>query len=243
MVVVVGGLLAVLVVGATKSDHVAQTLGVAPVGPISLLSKGDQLCQRPIALADDFEVVRFTLGTTAKAAPAVTVTLRSLGSRRVLGSGRLEKGYDVSRPQTVRVGHVAGGPDAELCFANEGPARVALYGDVLNASTCTATGTRHFNFNCVPGSVRPTLTTSAPFVDGKQLGSDVSAAFLRDEKRSLLARVPDMMRRASLFRPGFVTPALWWVLIAAWLLAAPAGLAYGLSRARSTPGRADAGQA
>lgn len=235
LVVVVVGVIAILLIGATKSDRVAQTLGVAPVGPIFLLSAGDELCQRPIALASDLDAIRFTLGTNAKPAPPVTVTLRSLSGLRVFGSGRLAAGYDVGQAQTVRVGHVAAGPDSQLCFRNEGPSRVALYGDDLNASGCTPTGGRK-GFNCAPGTVRPTLSTSAPFVDGEPLGSDVSAVFLRDESRSLLAQVPDMLRRASLFRPGFVTPALWWALIAGWLLAAPAGLAYALRRLNAASG-------
>lgn len=227
--VVVVGVVAILFIGAVKGDRVAQTLGVAPVGPIAQLSAGDELCQRPIVLASDLDAVRFTLDTTAKPTPPVTVTLRSLSDRRVFGSGRLEAGYDVRDRQTVRVGHVAAGPDTQLCFRNEGPARVSLYGDDLNASGCTPAGGRT-GTRCVPGTIRPTLSTSAPFVDGMPLGSDVSAVFVRDESRSLLSQVPDMLRRASLFRPGFVTPALWWLLIAAWLLGAPAGLAYALRR-------------
>lgn len=235
LIVVVVGVIAVLLVGATKSDRLAQTLGVAPAGPISVLTAGNELCQRPIALASDLDAVRFTLGTTADPAPAVTVTLRSLSGRRVFGSGRLAPGYDVGHAQTVRVGRVRAGPDTQLCFRNEGPALVALYGDDLNGSRCTPTGGRQ-GFNCVPGTIRPTLSSSAPFVNGKPLGSDVSAVFLREESRSLLARVPDMLSRASLFRPGLVTPALWWLLIAGWLIAAPAGLVYALRRASASSG-------
>ncbi len=229
LVMVVVGVVAILLIGATKSDRVAQTLGVAPAGPIFRLSPGDELCQRPIALASDLDAVRFTLGTTAKPPPPVTVTLRSLSGRHVFGSGRLEAGYDVRRAQTVRVGRVAAGPDSQLCFRNEGPFGVSLYGDDLNGSGCTPAGGRTGS-NCVPGTVRPTLSSSAPFLDGEALSSDVSAVFLRDESRSLLAKVPDMVRRASLFRPGFVTPALWWLLIAGWLVGAPAALAYALRR-------------
>jgi len=236
LIVVVVGAIAVLLVGATTSDRLAQTLGVAPVGPISVLSAGNELCQRPIALASDVDAVQFTLGTNADPAPPVTVTLRSLSGRRVFGSGRLAAGYDVGRAQTVRVGRVAAGLDSQLCFRNEGPARVALYGDDLNASGCTPTGGRQQGLNCAPGSVRPTLTTSAPFINGKPLGSDVSAIFLREESRSLLAKVPDMLSRASLFRPTFVAPVLWWLLIVGWLVAAPAGLVYALRRASASSG-------
>ncbi len=226
--VVVSGVIALLLVGATKSDRVAQTLGVAPVGPVSLLSPGSELCQRPIALASDLDAVEFTLGTNARPAPPVTVSLRSFPDRRVLASGQLKAGYDVRGRQVVRLGHVSAGPDSELCFRNHGPARVAVYGDELSGSLCTPTGGRRGV--CAPGSVRPTLSTSAPYVNGRALSSDVSADFLRDHKRSLLAQVPEMMDRASLFRPGFVKPALWWLLLLGWLLAAPAGLAYALRR-------------
>ena len=57
----------------------------------------------------------------------------------------------------------------------------------------------------------------------------MAATFLRSEERSLVERVPAVFDRASLFRPGFVHPVLWWVLLAGWLVALPFGLARALS--------------
>ena len=42
--------------------------------------------------------------------------------------------------------------------------------------------------------------------------------------------------RRSLFRPTFVAPVLWWLLIVGWLVAAPAGLVYALRRASASSG-------
>ncbi len=224
------GVAALGLIGVTERSRFAQTLGVAPVGPVAELKAGEELCQRPIGLADDVSEVQFNPGTEAATAPAVTVILRSLPHNQVLGRGRVPADFDVTRVQTVRIGHVAPGGQVELCFRNEGPGRLGIWGDVLSGALCTPGGGRVASVACVPGRVRPTISTSAAFLHGRALPGDVAAVFLRDRPRSLLARVPLMMQRASLFRPAFVTPTLWWLLLLAWLVLVPAFLAYALAR-------------
>lgn len=127
----------------------------------------------------------------------------------------------------MHVGRVAGGQVLALCFRNEGPAAMSVYGDQLaGAAFCTPSG-RQANAApvCQPGGVRPTITTAVASIDGGHaLPGDVAATLLRDQPQSLLSRVPAMMERASLFRPGFVTPALRWVLLTRWVLLLPAAV-------------------
>jgi hypothetical protein len=229
-VVVLVGIALVLVTAVTKRDAAAQTLGDDAIGPIALLKKGQEVCQKPIGLADDVERVEFNPGTPAHHPPAIDVTIRTYHGNRVLGRGLLPAGYDVAKPQTVSVGHVASGQLTELCFRNRGPARVAIYGDLLWGALCTPTAGHLLGAVCVPGSVRPTLSTSAPYMKGKELPGDLAAIFLHNRSSSLFARLPKMLDRASLFRPAFVTPALWWVLIALWLLFVPAMLGFAVWR-------------
>ena len=236
-VVVLVGIALVLVTAATKRDAAAQTLGDDAIGPIAVLKKGQEVCQMPIGLADDVERVEFNPGTPARHAPAIDVTLRTYHGNRVVGRGLLPAGYDVAKPQTVSVGHVASGQLIKLCFRNAGPARVAIYGDLLSGALCTPTAGHLLGAVCVPGSVRPTLSTSAPYIKGKELPGDLAATFLHNRSSSLLSRLSKMMDRASLFRPAFVTPALWWTLIGFWLLLVPLMLGFAISR---IPGGGDA---
>jgi len=220
--------------GLASRSRQVQTLGVFPAGPIAELRAGQQLCEAPVGLAGEVNAITFNPGTVVADSPAMTLTVRSTKDRQLLGRGRLPAGFDPARPQTVRVGRVGGGQFVALCFRNEGPARVRIFGDQLTGtSICTPSGRDARNpVICRPGGVRPTLTTAVASVDGgPPLGGDPAALLLRDEPRSLLARVPDMTRRASLFRPGFVTPAVWWVLLAGWVLLVPAAIALALSAA------------
>ncbi len=237
LAVVACGVAALGLIGVIKRDRFAQTLGVAPVGPVAELKPGEEVCQRPIGLADDVHRVQFYPGTEVARPPAVAVTLRSLRRDQVLGRGTVPAGFDVTSAQTVRIGRVASGQQVELCFRNQGPGRIGIWGDVLSGALCTPGGGRVPSVACVPGRVRPTISTSGAFLHGQALPGDVAAVFLRDRPRSLLARVPLMMERASLFRPGFVTPTLWWVLLVAWLVLVPGSLAYALAHLRDRDSR------
>lgn len=230
--IVVVGVLAIVVVGLTSRDRVAQTLGVAPAGQVAQLKAGQQLCQAPIGLADDVDQVRFYPGVVDRKAttPALVVALRSEQGHHVLGRALVPSGTDLTKSQTVSVGHVSAGPQIELCFRDEGPAPVAIYGDELHGSLCDPKAPHPYRVTCTPGRVRPTLSTSEATVGGNPLPGDVAAEFLRAQPRSLLAGVPLVVKRASLFRPAFVGPALWWVLIVAWVVGAPIGLAYAVRR-------------
>lgn len=236
-VVLALGLAGLLVVGLTTRDDRSQTLGVAVAGPVAGLRAGDAACQRPIGLADDVDRVEFNPGTQARVTPPIRVTIRELPAGPVLGSGLLQGGYDPRRSQTVDVGHVRRGPEVELCFRNLGPASVDLFGDTLYGVFCTATsGSRRAPLVCKPGGVRPTISTSQTFVHGQPLRGDIAAVFHRRDARSLLARVPLMVARGALFRPGFVSQGFWWAMIALWLVGLPLLVAGAIrSLARSEP--------
>lgn len=237
--VVVVSVLALLLVGGLSESRQVQSLGVSVAVPVAELGRGQQVCESPVGLVGDVDAVRFFPGTPAPRSPAMTVTLRSADQRRVLGRGTLRPGFDPALRQTVRVGRVSGGQLVALCFRNEGPAAVSVFGDQLaGPAFCTPSG-RQSGVSCAPAGVRPTLTTAVAAIDGGDpLPGDVAAILLGDEPRSLLTRVPAMMERASLFRPGFVGPAVWWLFLAGWLVLLPAAAAYAL-RAAARPSSTD----
>src|SRR5206468_5663138 len=100
------------------------------------------------------------------------------------------------------------------CFRNLGPGKALLFGDTEL------------------GSVHPTISTSVASVDGHPLlADDIALVIPRPKPKSVLALVPEMFRRAALFRPGFVGAWTYWVLAALILIAAPLLLARAMASA------------
>ncbi len=224
---------ALVFMASSSRTRQVQTLGVLPLGPVADLRAGQQLCEAPVGLDGDVDAITFNPATRAQSSPAMTVTVRADGDRHVLGRGVLRAGFDPAVAQTVNFGRVHGGQLVALCFRNDGPARMSLFGDQLTGSlTCTPSG-RTAGVSCQQtGGIRPTLTTASASVDGRPpLPGDIAADLLREQPRSLLQRVPALIAGASVFRPGFVGPALWWVLLAGWLLLLPLGVAYAAAAA------------
>src|SRR4051812_46697676 len=134
------GLVALLAHGAGSRTDLAQTLGVAPAGPVADLAAGQQVCQTPISLADGFQRVQFFPTATTRATPALAVTVRDTESHALLGRARVAAGFSPSQPQTVRVGQVPSDRRVSVCFHDLGPRRVRILGDSVSGRFCTPTG-------------------------------------------------------------------------------------------------------
>ena len=236
---VAAALVVLLLLGASRESDRTQTLGVAVVGPVADLRAGQQACQTPVGVAETFDRITFNPGSVRRRTPAMVVTVRRAEGGRVLGSGRLRAGFDRTRAQTVRVGKVRAGEVVALCFRNLGPAPAAVFGDEPSGKFCTAVNEGDQlaqAAGCRPGAGRPTITTSAALKDGRELDGDLAAVLVREEPRSMLSRLPDAFGYASLWRPGFVGPWLYWVLLAAVALGVPALLARALRDAEGDAG-------
>jgi hypothetical protein len=68
------------------------------------------------------------------------------------------------------------------------------------------------------------LGTSAHF-NGRATRGDLSLMFVRSWNRGFATRVGDIARRAAVFKPGFVSATLWWILLFGWVVVGTAGLA------------------
>jgi hypothetical protein len=66
------------------------------------------------------------------------------------------------------------------------------------------------------------------------VGGDLRLRFHRGHPRSALALVPDMLDRATLFRPALVSTATYWLLLATLVLGIPLLLGLALARAAVT---------
>jgi hypothetical protein len=74
--------------------------------------------------------------------------------------------------------------------------------------------------------------TSTLVLDGRPARKDLTLVFLRERPRSALALLPDMVRRATLFRPAWFTPGVLWALLVAVVTLVPFLLAMALRSAR-----------
>jgi hypothetical protein len=210
------GIVALLVGRAFDERPQQQRLGVFIAKPVVPLAPGQTGCQGAIAMADDTSAVTFNPGTPhAEPGPAILATVRDHYSGRVLASGRLPAGFDPAKAQTIELSQtVKANAQADFCFRNAGPGRALLFGDTEL------------------GSVHPTISTSVASIDGQPLlEQDIALVFPRPHAKSVLALVPQIFRRAALFRPGAVGPWVYWLLAALILVGAPLLLARAVASA------------
>jgi hypothetical protein len=193
LAVVVCGLVAVLVVGASERRNLAFTLGVGYQEPIARQSPGDSLCQLPIQTPESFRAVRLKVGTFGRPGQPLRVVARSLNGGRD-AVGHVAAGYGDNEVLTVPVGDVSRDSQIAVCVTNEGDGPVALYGSGELASRSS-----HANLN------------------GDTTDKDAALDFVRADSTSVLSLVPEMADRASLFHGSWVGS---WTI---WLLAALVG--------------------
>ena len=203
---VAAGLLVLALVAATDKRDLAFTLGVVPTIPAAQLEPGATVCQAPIDVPTAFSRVSVRAG----GGPLV-VSVVGIPSGRALGSGRAPVGPTRPSDRTTAVGEVHADQKIGVCVRNAGIRRAAVYGNTLAAAPL-----------------------SGAAIGKRQLDTDVTVVF-RDERRSMLAQLPRAFERASVFRPGFVGPWLFWVLAAAVLIGLPLMLARALSDAARAP--------
>ncbi len=196
--IVLGGTLALALMGAADRRTLAFTAGVLPQAPVVQLTPRATVCQGPLPVAASFAAVELQVGTYGGAGQPLVVAVRKAGDGRTLGRGRLAGGYgDVTR-QRIDVGSVPAGGRVEVCARNAGTRRVALYGT---------------------GDAASRVSTAR--LDGKPIGVDVDAVFRRAHASDALALVPDMLDRAALFRGGWIGAWVLWLLLAGVVVGVP----------------------
>lgn len=206
LVVALAGVGVLLVTAAGDERDQAFTLGVAPGLPTPELPPGAEACQTPVAVAEPFDGVRVQVGTYKRPGAPLAVTVRTPDGDRVLAAGRVAGGYpDVSQLTASLDATVAAGQRVAVCVRNLGRRKLALYGGPELAA---------------PGSTVE--------VDGRDRRTDLMLVFTR-KPRSLLSQVPEVFERASLFRPVWIGPWAYWLLVTFLVLVVPALLARALA--------------
>jgi hypothetical protein len=204
----VGLVIAALATSTTR----ALTIGVISSQPSPPIRAGQEACQKPIAVAPgaDFDRVDFEVGNFHREhGPPLDVIVRPVegSSPFPVRRGLLPAGYPdvgVVQRHVVEVGHVPGRTVVEVCFHNRGPGPVALFGG--NDGQATA---------------------SSGYIAGQPVGFDYDLV-MRRESESFAALIPRMTERLALFRPPWVAPALYYVLLVILLVGVPLLLARAL---------------
>ena len=200
-------MLAVLVVAAGDERDVAHAVGLPAIGPAGTLAQGQQLCRRDIEVPVAFERVRVV--TTTKGLPGPPLEVRVSRSGRATRAARVPGGYQGT--VEARVGHVPAGATVSVCVRNLGVRELVLLG-------------------IPPGVLLGDLGDTNVQVE-------FAVVFARDRALSTLGQVPEMMRRAAIFKP--VAPWVLWLLLAGVVLGLPALLVAAL-RASTAGAGADA---
>jgi hypothetical protein len=194
--------LGIVVTALAQRNSESFTLGVSAAIPAAELQPGAEACQTPIVVPPGgaFDRVVVKLGTYGQPGPATTVEIRDAASHRPLSTGKLAPGYaDITRAPThsVRVDEVPAGRRIEVCVANHGDRRVAVYGNADAAAR-----------------------TSSATLDGKPTGTDLTLDFRRSS-RSVASMLGDIAGRASLFKAGWTGAWTFWLLGLLVLVAVP----------------------
>lgn len=209
--VAVAGVLAVVVAAAGDDRDLAFTLGVSPGMVAAEMPPGTEACQVPVPAAEQFDSLRIQVGTYGQPGQPMAVSVRRLDSGRTIAAGRLSRRYaDVSQPEVALGATVPAGERVAVCLRNVGRRKLALYGGSELARR------------------RSTVR-----IDGRDQRTDLMLVFTR-ASRSTLSQVPEMFARASLFRPVWIDPWVYWLLTVLLVTLVPALLAFAIRAA--TPG-------
>jgi hypothetical protein len=209
--VVVVGVLAFALVLVLRQTPRAFTLGVPSGGPVVALRAGQTACQAPVDVprGGAFDRVRLKVGTFHRVGSPLKVTVRRGVKGPVLARGVLRGGYpDIGSDPThlVALDHeVAGGTDGlAMCVENDGPDRVALYGNGDAANR-----------------------TSSATLDGKPAGADIDMVFER-APRSYGSQLSAILGRAVLFRSPRLSGTVYFLVLLLLLGTAVGGVAFAL---------------
>jgi hypothetical protein len=189
LAVVLCGMPALVLVGATERRDLAFTLGVTYQEPVAQ-APGDELCQSPIEVPESFRAIRIAVGTFGRPGQPLRIEARDPDGRRG-ALGHLRGGYADNDVHTVPVGEVMRGRHIEVCVTNEGSRRIALYGSGALANR-----------------------SSEAQLNGHAIDKDVAIDFVRGDSVSVLSLAGEMAERASLFHGAWVGPWTIWLLAA-----------------------------
>ena len=217
MAIVVAGVLVLLVAAIVRfepflnreRDYAASIPQPSPLFSVALvnLGGGQEACFPDAVMDTRSEQARFRVGTFGQAGAPLRLSIIAPGyriTRAIPGT------YADSEPLAIDVAPPPRATAVELCLANAGRRRVAIY----------ASDDR----------------TTAPYVtrvDGRPSPADPQWAFYERRPVSIAERLPVTADRLEAFRPWWVEPWLLWPLGVVVVLGVPLGALVAVARGGS----------
>lgn len=210
LVVLLVGLICLATAGLTEQRSTAFSVDVPAPDPVAIVSPGQRVCQRSIAVtaASDGLTVWMAPGPTAGAlfditlsgagSPAVRATLRPKSSTATTGLAALTARFSPA---------IGAGRHVTLCLRSTGRRVVELLGDPARAGS------------------------GALVLGGKTSPYSLALVFRSSHPHSVLSLIPTMFERAALFKPDWVGAWTFWVLLGAILAVSVLGLGWALREA------------
>jgi hypothetical protein len=193
--VVAVGLLGLVAVAGIQRRAEAFTLGVIPAVGVARLAPDHEICQKPIDVVEEFRRVRLQVSTFSGSGPPVVVKVHDALTGASLVRKRVPGGYPDNAVQTVTLPKdIPDGGRVGVCVRNVGDRAMAPYGNSGLSNQ-----------------------TSEAYLDGRRLEGDMAIVFLRDEPKSMIALVPSIVERASLFHGSWASRDAYWALLVALL--------------------------
>jgi len=196
------GAVGLILAGGGDQRSTAFSIEVQSVRPVVTLRPAQRACQGPIAVPITFAGVEVWVAGTPVPGTTLQVTARETPDGKSLAAGQRKIETVQAATPSVRLrSPVASGIRLYLCFANAGREPIALLGST-------------------PGPSSGSLS-----VNSRGTGSALSIVLLRPRSSSLLSSLPTSLRRAALFRPGWVGSWTFWLLVVLVVLSFPLGAA------------------
>jgi hypothetical protein len=203
-----------LVAAAGNSTKTVLDVGVLPIYPIAPMKPGATACQQPLGITESFDRVRVNVGTFGKPGPPLLISVLDQDTKTELGSARVEPGWvDDGTAQNVNVGTIKPDRLVAICIRNEGRVTAYVYGNIYGGDMGQG-----------PLGVAPTNSSNYLVVDQVPLRGDMSITLSSSRERSLLSRIPTVLRHAGAFKPPWVDAWTFWLLGLLIVLAAPFAL-------------------
>jgi hypothetical protein len=188
--IALAGVAATVVAGVVDRREVAFTVGLPAVRIAGTLHPGDERCRDMIEVPARFARVRMPIATFGRPGSRFAIIVRDTRTRRVLGRGDVPAGYPDNSTVDAAVGEIAAGARIAVCVRNAGPGPIAVLGS-------------------------PPATLAGEVDEQGQSVIELGFSFLRSEPASVIGETATIVERASLFKPGWAGPWLFWLLLAA----------------------------
>lgn len=179
-----------------------------PVTEVALveLDGGQRACLDEAVVDEHSEVAQFRVGTYGRPSQPLRLTLTGAGYRDAVGIRAAD--YADNDLLAVPVDAPDRATEVEICLANDGRRRVALY-----------------------ASADRTKTRSTTRMDGRAQDANFSIWFTEAAPASLADRAGTILERMEAFRPGFISTWMLWTLLALVVVGMPVALVLALDRA------------